>query len=349
VTGDYLWDRTGWPDPELVCLERVLGTLGLVPSQVEGLVPSRVGGSGLARARSTSRSSVYLLLATAAAVVGLVALSWWQMSQPAPGLEVTRLAGTPTIASRPITDRYQLSVGRWLETDAAARASIDVASVGRVEVEPDTRIGLVSTRPGDYRLHLARGTMQAVIWAPPGQFSVKTPSSTAVDLGCVYTMTVDDDGVGLVQVTVGWVGFEWRGRESFIPAGAVCVTRPGLGPGTPHYEDTSDAFRAALTLIDVRGESAVARTTAIGRLLAEARARDVVTLWHLLSRVEVDQRDRVFDRLAGFVPPPADVTREGVRAGRREMLDEWWDALNLGTATWWRTWKQQWRDSLSGR
>ena len=37
-----------------------------------------------------------------------------------------------------------------------------------------------------------------------------------------------------ISVTTGWVGFEWRGRESFIPAGAVCLTRKSLGPGTPY-------------------------------------------------------------------------------------------------------------------
>jgi hypothetical protein len=343
MTGDYLWDRTGWADPELVQLERVLGTLGYRPSPAPRFVSAPATG------RARPRAFAYVLVATAAAVITLIAISWRVGSGPVPGLQVTRLAGTPTIGSRPVTDRHELSVGRWLETDAAARASIDVASVGRVEVEPDTRIGLLRTRPGDYRLHLARGTMQAVIWAPPGQFSVATPSSTAVDLGCVYTMTVDDGGVGLVQVMAGWVGFEWRGRESFIPAGAVCVTRPGLGPGTPHYEDTSEAFRAALTMVDVNGGSAAARAAALGRLLAEARPRDEVTLWHLLSRVDLDQRDRVFDRLAEFVAPPAGVTRDGIRAGRREMLDAWWDALDLGTTSWWRTWKQQWRDNWPSR
>jgi hypothetical protein len=52
-------------------------------------------------------------------------------------------------------------------------------------------------------------------------------------------------------------------------------------------------------------------------VLALARPKDAVTLWHLLSRVSVDQRDRVFDRLTEFVPPPASVTREGIRKGRQ--------------------------------
>jgi hypothetical protein len=52
--------------------------------------------------------------------------------------------------------------------------------------------------------------------------------------------------------------------------------------------------------------------------------------------VDVNERDRVFDRLSTFVPPPEGVTREGIRAGRHEMLDRWWDALGLGTISMWR-------------
>jgi hypothetical protein len=344
VTGDYLWDRTGFPDPELVRLERVLSTLQYQPA-----VRSWSGAGVMATPPSRTRASFLVLASTAAAVLALVVVSWQQARVPRPALGVTTLAGTPTIASRPIGNSAQLGVGRYLETDAAARAMVDVANVGRVEVSPDTRLGLLTTRPGNHRLDLARGTVEAFIWAPPGQFSMKTPSSTAVDLGCLYTMTVDDDGTGLVRVKMGWVGFEWRGRESFIPEGAACVTRPRLGPGTPHFEDTSAAFRDALETIDLRAGTLMVREAAVNLVLAEARPRDVLTLWHLLSRVDASQRDRVFDRLAGFVAPPPEVTREGIASGDREMLDAWWNKLELGSASWWRIWKQQWRDNASGR
>jgi hypothetical protein len=189
--------------------------------------------------------------------------------------------------------------------------------------------------------------MHALIWAPPGRFFVDTPSSTAVDLGCAYTLTVDANGAGLVRVTSGWVGFEWRGRESFIPAGAVCPTRRQLGPGTPRYEDRPAAFQAALDTIDFGG-SPEARAAAVTTITTGATDRDVVTLWHLLTRVARDDRGRIFDRLAAFVPPPAGVTRDGIIDGRREMLDAWWDALGLGTASWWRTWKQPWKTDKGG-
>jgi len=342
--GDYLWDRSGPRDPEVVHLEEQLSQF----RQADPPPVWRAATSTPARTRVRPATLIWAM-GTAAAVVALAGFVWLARPGAGPGLQVTRLSGTPTVGSRPVADQRELSVGRWLETNADARARVDIGDIGQVEVDPGTRLSLVSTRPGDYRLHLARGTMHALIWAPPGQFAVETASSTAVDLGCAYTLTVDDEGVGRVRVTSGWVGFEWQGRESFIPAGAACVTRPGLGPGTPYYDDAPSELRTAIDVLDLGVGPAATRAAALDHVLRHARPQDVVTLWHLLSRVEGDARDRVFDRLSQFVPAPDGVTREGIRAGRRDMLDQWWDRLGLGTASWWRTWKQTWRDDKAGR
>jgi len=348
VSGDYLWDRSGPRDPDVVRLEQLLAPHGqstpAPPLRAPDMTPRR-------RRAATSLAFVVTAMTAAAAVIALVAVVYRARTGATPGFDVRAVAGTPTIGSRPLAAGGRLPLGRWLETNDHARASIDIADIGRVELDPGSRLGLLSERPGDYRLNLTRGTLRAIIWAPPGQFSVETPSSTTVDLGCAYTLTVGDDGAGLVKVTTGWVGFEWQGRESFIPAGAVCVTRPTLGPGTPYFDDVSDAFKSAIDVIDAgnrRAPTADAdRRAALDTVLREARTRDVVTLWHLLGRARVDERDRVFDALARFVAPPATVTRDGIRAGDRAMLDAWWDRLGLGTTDWWRTWKQQWRDRPS--
>ena len=344
MSGDYLWDKSGPRDPDLVRLEQQLGQFG----QPQPLAPLRAPADARVR-RTFHPAAVAWVAGVAAVVIALAGFVWWGRQPAQPGLQVTRLTGTPTVGSRPVEDQRELAVGHWLETDAGASARLDIADIGQVNVDPDTRLGLVSTRPGNYRLQLMRGTMHALIWAPPGQFAVQTSSSTAVDLGCAYTLTVDDEGVGRVRVTSGWVGFGWHGRESFIPAGAACVTRPGLGPGTPYYEDAPPELRAALETLDLGVGPAATRAAALDQVLAQARERDVVTLWHLLSRVDGTARDRVFDRLAGYVSPPDGVTREGIRAGNHDMLDRWWDHLGLGTATWWRTWKQTWRDDKPQR
>ena len=71
-------------------------------------------------------------------------------------------------------------------------------------------------------------------------------------------------------------------------------------------------------------------------MLAEARRRDALTLWHLLHRAAGDDRGRVFDRLAGLVEVPQGVTREAVLAGDKRVLQLWWDDLGLEESGWWR-------------
>jgi hypothetical protein len=255
----------------------------------------------------------------------LAAGGLWIARRELGGWEVARLEGSPRVGAGRIAKSARLKVGEWLETDASSRARINVGSIGEVEVEPNTRIGLVAARMREHRLALARGSMSARIWAPPRLFFVETPSAVAVDLGCHYTLSVDEGGAGVLRVVSGWVAFERDGRESIVPAGAECVTRPGRGPGTPYFSDASPAFRAALLELDLaRGGAETLRT-----VLGEARVKDGLTLWHLLPRVPPIERGSVYDRLAELVPPPDGVSRQGIERLEQPMIDRWKSRLDL--------------------
>jgi hypothetical protein len=327
---DYLWDKSGDADPDVERLERALSVF----AQASPPPSLRLPG---ARSSATSQwIGIALLAASVAIAAGGVILAF-RFRPVVPAWQVTNADG-----------QSSLFVGGWLETGESQRAAFNVADIGHVVVEPRTRLRLLNTRPGEHRLALLHGTLHATIWAPPNQFFVETPSTLAVDLGCAYTLSVDDEGAGLVSVLVGWVGFKWRDRESFIPAGSACATRPRIGPGTPYNERVSPAFREALETIDFNSGSPE-MPKALTLVLDESTERDEVTLWHLLSRVPRGERDRVFDRLAAFVAPPTAVTREGIQAGDKKMLDAWWDALGLGSTSLWRTWSQQWKDNSERR
>ncbi|HYO62780.1 MAG TPA: FecR domain-containing protein [Pyrinomonadaceae bacterium] len=271
-----------------------------------------------------------LAVAACALVVACVGV-WLYWGATRPAWEVARLEGAPTVGPKRIgTKGGKLAVGEWLETDEASRAQIQVANLGQVDVDPHTRVRLMETRWNEHRLELARGRMHARIWAPPRVFFVNTPSAVAADLGCAYTLEVDDRGRSLLHVTSGWVALETPGRESVVPAGAACATEPGKGPGTPFFEDAPEPFLAALARFDFEDGGAEALANVVG----QARPRDTLTLWHLLSRADGDERARVYDRLASFAPPPAGVTREGVLRLERPMLDRWKENLEP-------TWQQE--------
>ncbi|HEV2836045.1 MAG TPA: FecR domain-containing protein [Pyrinomonadaceae bacterium] len=272
----------------------------------------------------------YAAAAAVLVVVGVLGvwLFWTKKFTTQPAWQVQSLDGTPRIGNTSITKQGRLAVGEWLETDASSRAQIAVGSIGTVDIDENTRVRLLETQPTEHRLELARGKMSAMIWAPPRLFFVDTPSAVAADLGCAYTLEVDEQGAGLLRVTSGWVALELKDRESFVPAGAVCETRPGVGPGTPYFEDAPTMFRAALQKIDFEHDAS-ARSAALDSLLSEARPRDTLTLWHLLARVDGADRVRVYDKMALLVPPPAGVTREGVLELNQEMLDRWKSELEL--------------------
>ncbi|MFL6215150.1 MAG: zf-HC2 domain-containing protein [Blastocatellia bacterium] len=237
---------------------------------------------------------------------------------------VTSLAGTPSIDGRRITKTGCFETGDLLETDDASRVNIDIPKIGEVEVAPNSRVRLVTTNQSEHRMALERGKLHAVITAPPRLFFVDTPSAEAIDLGCEYTLEVDDAGIGLLRVTLGWVMLERDGRESYVPVGAACETRPGIGPGTPYFEDASMTLISALSRYDFENGG----DAALNVVLAEARKRDTFTLWHLLQRVDQPTRARVLDRMIALVGLPRCVTRKGILQLNQEMLDCWKDELD---------------------
>ena len=345
MNDQYLWDKSGPPDPDIEKLERVMGTLrfrGTAP-----IFPSAAEFTASRESTFSSRRWLRFGLAAAFAItlvaVGLGLLWWWKADVQA-GWQVLQIAGTPRIQDKLLNTTSELGVGQVIETDGASRAEIEVTEIGRVQIDPETRLRVLKAPSGRSRLALDRGTIHARIWALPGIFTVDTPSARAVDLGCAYTLHVDGNGDGLIRTTMGWVGFQLADREAFIPAGAVCRTRVKSGPGIPYFEDAPEAFRAALQVFDSPAGTQEDREHALQTILSQSRKQDALSLWHLLSRVDASERTQVYDRFAALVPPPSGVTRDGIQTLDREMLDRWWNALDLGNIWLWRHWERSWSE-----
>jgi hypothetical protein len=256
------------------------------------------------------------LALAAMAVLAIGSAAYWYSTRQTTGRWDVSPAET-----RGAVDRVE--AGAWLQTGASSRLRINVGSIGFVDVEPNSRVRLGATRASEHRLELARGEIRAQITAPPRLFFVDTPASTVVDLGCAYTMRVNDGGDGQLRVTTGWASLEWQGRQSLVPAGASCRTRPGAGPGTPCFDDASAPLQQALDALDFQHGG----PRALDTVLAGSRVRDTLTLWHLLSRVDAPDRGRVFDRIVSLTPLPAGVSRDRVLQLDADTLKHWKDEL----------------------
>ena len=282
----------------------LLEAAGRLPKSIE---PPRDLWPGIEARLGRSRRWYWVALA-AAAVVALVMLNTksdaWNM---------TWLAGTGP---------GSLRVGETVATDDSSRAIIQVGAIGQVEVKPGSRVRLLGATRSDHRLALDVGEIYARVTAPPRLFFVETPAGVAVDLGCAYTLRVDAEGNGFLDVTAGAVEFEWAGRRAVVPLRFRIEIRPGFGPGVPVVADAADEFRRTLAALEFEGDP-----TALRRLLALARADDAISLWHLLARTTGAERIAVYERLVALVPLPAGVERAAVLRLDAAAMDGYWKYL----------------------
>ncbi|HEY3936526.1 MAG TPA: FecR domain-containing protein [Bryobacteraceae bacterium] len=313
MNDDYLWDRSGPPDEEIQDLEELLGQFRRRPL-------------------AAKRKLVFRWPLAAAAMLAIALAAGW-LFQSVHSTDL-RTGWSLTING---SKAAPLHAGQVIETDANTQAMVEAGEIGEVQIDRQSRFRLEKAGKNEQRFLLDHGTIHALIWAPPTQFVVDTPAAKTVDLGCRYTLSVSADGSGELTVEMGWVAFEWRGIESFIPEGARCITHAGRGPGTPYFLDAPKALTDALERFDRDGDRAALETA-----ITTARKHDALTLWHLLKRTEGTERAEVFDRFASLVSLPPVANREAILQGNQPAFDAAWDALNLGDTAWWREWKRPW-------
>lgn len=315
MSDDYLWDKSGAPDPEVEELEQQLGAF-----RHDEPFRHRADPAPAAEGRRFGEHTGAIFLAAAVILIGIGYMGWLSMkgsdgkptlagrhppdaalpdqllvactADPGtPSWGVTTVSGAPSCGAGVLGDR--LPMGDWLETDADSTAEIEVADIGRVIVESRSRVRLVATGAEQHRLELARGKIHASVYAPPRLFVVDTPSATAIDLGCEYTLEVADSGAAHLQVRSGYVLMVRDGVEAYVPEGFAVETDPDKGVGLPYRSDaTGDLIMAVKKYLRVADNAHY-----FDEILAAARPADIHTLKQLEERVEGAQRERVAERL----------------------------------------------------
>ncbi len=301
--GDWLWDKSGAPDPEVQRLERALARYRHVPE------PLRV-----------PRSRAPLLALAAALLAVLGGAVWWWLASARPERAGASSSGY-VVHGVPGTER--LGRGERLETRGAESARIELGAIGHVDVAPGSALRVEAIDPAAHHLYLERGRIEAQVIAQPRLFQVGTPSGRSIDLGCAYVLTVDEDGRSRLRVTSGQVAFVHGDREVYVPTSAVLTADPARGPDAPVFEDANPAFVQALAMLSTKGKL---DPVSVAYTLVEAAEReDSLTLWHLFDDPRTDPlvAKILLDKLLQAFPLPPGVTEEGVYAGDRAMRDAW--------------------------
>lgn len=345
MSDDYLWDRSGPPDPQIEALERRLAPLRLQRRAVPMAAPRRF-----------NIRAAWLALAAALLAAPLLLLDsqfgWAPASTPDVAFAENRFVvellegnaaaaiATPGAKAASETRLHpgasQIPEGAELICEQGARVRVRVAELGDVTLEGPAHLRLERSSADLQKLFLERGIVRASISpdAKPRLFQVGTPVGTAVDMGCRYTMEVREDGSTELRVQLGRVHFELEGSPLFLRSGASCFVRRVHMKGgsitsatTPVYDDAPDLVRKSLAAFDFAPPHED-RAEALKNFLTHARFEDAISVWHILVReTQTPLRSLAYDELARLSPPPAGVDRatcvDGSGPARDAQLEKW--------------------------
>jgi len=332
MNDDYLWNRSGHPDPAIERLEKLLGHYrhsrpapDFYSVEIDTEPPTLF--------HRVIRSS-WSKLAVAALLILCIGVGMFFRRMTV--WEIQALSGVPVVAGSQVDAPTALHAGDAIETDHDSRAKIRVGAIGFVDVGPGSRLKVVVARATKQHLDLEEGRIKALISAPPRLFVVGTPAGKAIDLGCAYTLDVDSEGQGLLSVTLGWVALE-NGRKAWVPAGASCRTDPRRGPGTPVFEDASVELREAIDRFDFDDQTPEERLDDLWIIVRQARTKDLITLWHLLMRTEGEERILVTKGISLVWDLPPDIRRQDLVSGDPDAIARLGRELGVRETTWWKS------------
>jgi hypothetical protein len=264
--GDYLWDGAGTPTRRSSASSGSSRATG-VSRRCRRCPRARSGARPVPQRRDAARRRRGVARARRPA-------AWFAASVRQAGWTVQSLEGNPVVAGVPIGAPSRLPIGEVITTDERSRARIDVSDdrlrgrraqqrAAPARVRGRASIGLRSIAA---RSAPASGRRRASSSSTPPH---PRRSISGAPTRCRWT--TEDSAASSSRA--GWVAFEHKGRESFNPQNAICLTRPGTGPGTPCYVDAPNRMQQALTILDFEATDDVRRAEALETVLSSARRK----------------------------------------------------------------------------
>jgi hypothetical protein len=304
---DYLWDRSGRPDPEIQRLESMLSGFA------HGARPSKKTAS---RRRLLLAGSIFLAAA-------LTTLILWYLDQAQPTTDVKLLV---------VGEDRLLRQNEWFDATSESRELRLERSdtwLGEFTLDPGSRLQAREIRDDLAQLYLNRGRMKAFVYldAHPRFVQTRTPATNCVDLGCEYTLTVDDAGDSVVEVTMGRVAFEDNGREVYVPHGATCWASKARGAGTPRYLDAPQPLVEALDAFDAahdrNSQDRQRLCTQVLRAIPTGDLRHCLSVFHFLQDRDREVAAAARGWLATHVVPKS---LQNDRDRMKQYLEDnyWW-------------------------
>jgi hypothetical protein len=194
---------------------------------------------------------------------------------------------------------------------------VTIPEVGNILLEPSTKIQKLSSNS----FLLLKGEITANKEGAKEFLNVLVPGANIKDyfLGGQYKLSLSNSNITKLEVYDGWVSVNQGNLESRVLPNHICEVTADSGMGLPYITSSSDEFISAVNRYSFSNNGSEENLIS---LLSKANASNAVTLWNLISRTNLKQREIVMFTIFNLIGQPTEVTDEGLKMLKKPMMQK---------------------------
>ncbi|MBK9332533.1 MAG: FecR domain-containing protein [Ignavibacteria bacterium] len=240
--------------------------------------------------------------------------------------KVVSVKGSPKINDMNMVSSDSIKEGQWITTDSVSIAELIIADIGKVTIEPDSKVILVKGADSTRQIFVEYGMVNTETQNGDNRaFKVGIPSAVAENKGGSYSLKIDKNGDGMIVVKSGKVDVLSTNKNAIVPAGNIVMTKNGLGVGTPFNEQSSPGFKNALFNYDFGN----CNDACMNIIIDNAKMTDAVSLINILngSKAVNETKEEIYNKVANLIPPRAPVHKDSLEFFDEKELEIWIDDI----------------------
>jgi DNA-directed RNA polymerase specialized sigma24 family protein len=232
-------------------------------------------------------------------------------------------SGTPFINEKPVEISGGLAIEDVITTDELSSAVIGIPEIGLVNISKNTKLTRIEP---DLTLGMVGGRIYIEADNAIAKLNLKIPDAIVRELkpGTSYSVRVDDRKNSEIILEKGWLRVYAGDEEIVFPERYILNVYSNSGANVPYHITSSVEYIALLDEYLFGGK----RDKALNKILSASTKNESISLWNLLSRVDVGhQVQNVYYKLLDIAPHSEKVTKADIMLLEPDALNTWLEEI----------------------
>jgi len=221
------------------------------------------------------------------------------------------------------TDPAKLFEKQTLITDASAEVLVKIPDVGKIVLKESSELTLNKGMKDLSEVNLLKGTIEITTGAAKSGLVIQCGLSQIIDLGSISKITFKSPGDSRIEVMGGILEVNLENDFVYVIRNYISETRLGARPGVPYNKNASPELVEELKNLQYKNGGFESLT----KIINAAKEYDIITLWHLYTRVELTERELIYGKMNEYFAVPSGIEKREIINLDRVKLKQWFDDI----------------------